>query len=147
FPNAREGKGMSAETLAAGLPYHFSELNDPNGSYLGTSFSGGNVLFDLFHRDRIRRCSNEDVVGKMGAGKSTLLKKLAMDNHSRGQFMTGFDVTGDCESQVKAIQGYTISLDGSEGIINPLLIYKTDDTSAEEDHEPKKDKQNICMQH
>src|SRR5699024_9018821 len=147
FPNAREGKGMSAETLAAGLPYHFSELNDPNGSYLGTSFSGGNVLFDLFHLDRKRRFYNGVVVGKMGAGKSTLLKKLAMDNHSRGNFIRGFDVIGEIESLVNAIKGYTISLDGSEGIINPLQIYKTVDTSAEEDHDPKKDEQNIFMQH
>src|SRR5699024_85246 len=104
-------------------------------------------LFDLFHRDRKRRFYNGVVVGKMGAGKSTLLKKLAMDNHSRGNFIRGFDVTGEFESLVNAMQGYTISLDGSEGIINPLQIYKTVDTSAEEDHDPKKDEQNIFMQH
>src|SRR5699024_7465681 len=94
-----------------------------------------------------RRFYNGVVVGKMGAGKSTLLKKLAMDNHSRGNFIRGFDVTGEFESLVNAMQGYTISLDGSEGIINPLQIYKTVDTSAEEDHDPKKDEQDIFMQH
>lgn len=147
FPNVREGKGMPAETLGAGLPYHFSELNDPTGSYLGMSFSGGNVLFDLFHRDRQRRFYNGVVVGKMGAGKSTLLKKLAMDNHSRGNFIRGFDVTGEFETLVNAMRGYIISLDGSEGIINPLEIFRTVDTSGEKDHDPKKDEQNSFMQH
>lgn len=75
LPNKREGKGLPAMSLAAGLPYHFSELNDRNGSYLGTTFSGGNVLFDLFHKDKKRRYYNGVVVGTMGAGKSTTLKK------------------------------------------------------------------------
>ena len=43
---------MPALTLAAGLPFHYSELNDPRGSYLGTTFTGGNVIFDLFHKDK-----------------------------------------------------------------------------------------------
>ena len=52
FPNKRESKGIPALSLAAGLPFHFSKLNDPTGSYLGTTFSGGNVIYDLFHRDK-----------------------------------------------------------------------------------------------
>lgn len=127
FPNKREGKGIPALSLAAGLPFHFSELNDPRGSYLGTSFTGGNVLFDLFHKDKRRRFYNGVVVGTMGAGKSTTLKKLMMDNACRGNFIRGFDVVGEFETLVNTLQGQYISLDGSQGIINPLQIYRVED--------------------
>ncbi|MFS0646118.1 VirB4 family type IV secretion system protein [Siminovitchia sp. 179-K 8D1 HS] len=127
FPNKREGKGIPALSLAAGLPFHFSELNDPKGSYLGASFTGGNVLFDLFHKDKKRRFYNGVVVGTMGAGKSTALKKLTMDNACRGNFIRGFDVTGEFTTLVDALNGQTISLDGSHGVINPLQIYRVED--------------------
>lgn len=127
LPNSREGKGLPALSLAAGLPFHFSELNDSKGSYIGTSFTGGNVLFDLFHKDKKRRFYNGVVVGTMGAGKSTLLKKLAMDNACRNNFIRGFDVTGEFATLVDALGGKSISLDGSQGIINPLEIYRTED--------------------
>lgn len=125
LPNKREGKGLQGLSLAAGLPYHFSELNDPTGSYLGMTFSGGNVLFDLFHKDKKRKFYNGVAIGKMGMGKSTLLKKLMFDNASRGNLIRVFDVTGEFEPSVEALNGYTISLDGSQGILNPLQVYKT----------------------
>ena len=147
LPNKREGKGMPAITLAAGLPYSFSDLDDTNGSYLGISSTGGNVLFDLFYRDKKRRFYNGVVVGKMGAGKSTLLKKLAFDNASRGNFIRGFDVTGEFATLVGALNGHSIALDGSQGIINPLQIFRTVDNSREEDYDAKKDEQLSFMQH
>lgn len=147
FPNKREGKGMPAVTLASALPYHFSELDDPNGSYLGTSFTNGAIMFDLFHRDRKRRFYNGVVVGKMGAGKSTLLKKLAMDNASRNNFIRGFDVTGEFETLIKTLNGHMINLDGSNGLINPLEVYQTVDNSSEDDYDPKKDDRLSFMEH
>lgn len=142
LPNKREGKGMPAISLASGLPFHYSELDDPKGSYLGSSFSGGNVLFDLFHKDKKRRYYNGVVVGTMGAGKSTTLKKLVMDNASRNNFIRGFDVTGEFEVLVEALNGHSISLDGSQGIINPLQIFKTADND-----EKTKDEELSFMQH
>lgn len=140
FPNKREGKGMPATTLAAGLPYHFSELNDRRGSYFGTSFTGGNVLLDLFHRDKLRRFYNAVVVGKMGAGKSTTLKKLLTDNAARGDFIRGFEMTGEFNTLIKNQGGKIISLDGNDGIINILQIFRSDniendDSQSEENHE------------
>src|SRR5690625_5733268 len=81
----------------------FSGLNDQRGSYLGSSFRGGNVMFDLFHSDKLRRFYNGVVIGKMGAGKSTTLKKLLMDNEARGNFIRGFDVTGEFKTLVSAL--------------------------------------------
>src|SRR5699024_6228556 len=138
LPNKREGKGMPAISLASGLPYDFSELNDRTGSYLGSSFTGGNVMFDLFHSDKLRRFYNGVVVGKMGAGKSTTLKKLLMDNEARGNFIRGFDVTGEFYTLVKSIEGKMLSLDGSDGIVNPLQIYRSDDARIEGDDDEGK---------
>lgn len=147
----REGKGIPSMPLASGLPYNFADLNDKNGSYLGESSTGGNVLFDLFHIDDQRRFYNAVVVGKMGAGKSTLLKKLTFDNASRGNFIRGFDVTGEFEVLVKALNGHTIALDGSQGIINPLEINKTADSSDQEGYDEKeghiKDQDMSFMRH
>lgn len=148
FPNRREGKGIPSITLAAGLPYDFSELNDRTGSYLGSSFTGGNVMFDLFHSDKLRRFYNGVVIGEMGAGKSTTLKKLLMDNEARGNFIRGFDVTGEFNTLVNALKGKTISLDGSDGIINPLQIYRSDDTSTIQEQASFEQYEKQCfMQH
>ncbi|MCT6922819.1 type IV secretion system protein VirB4 [Metasolibacillus sp.] len=145
LPNQREGKGMQGLTLAAGLPYHFSELNDPTGSYLGTTFSGGNVVFDLFHKDKQRRFYNAVVAGLMGAGKSTLLKKLTVDNACRQNIIRGFDVVGEFETVVSELGGHMISLDGSQGILNPLQIYRQEDGSKEKS---KQKSEELCfMQH
>lgn len=124
FPNKRDGKGLSSHALAGGYPFHFTQLNDPNGTHLGRTFTGGSVLFDLFHKDKRRRFYNAVVAGTMGAGKSTTLKKLMLDNAIRGNFIRGFDVTGEFAPLVKELGGRLISLDGSEGIINPLQVLK-----------------------
>ncbi|WP_229386589.1 hypothetical protein [Lysinibacillus sphaericus] len=72
----------------------------------------------------------------MGAGKSTLLKKLSMDNGCRGNYIRGFDVTGEFETVVTvSLNGHYISLDGSQGIINPLQIYRTKDGTDQESEE------------
>ena len=127
LPNQRTGREMGARTIAAGYPYHFTKLEDPNGTFLGTTFTGGNVLFDLFHKDNQRRYYNGILVGTMGAGKSTALKKITLDNACRGNIIRGIDVTGEFQTMVKELGGKMISLDGSQGIINPLQILKIDE--------------------
>ncbi|MBU3174414.1 VirB4 family type IV secretion system protein [Clostridium estertheticum] len=127
LPNKRMGKEIGSKTLAAGYPFHFTKLDDDNGTYLGGTTTGGNILFDMFYKDKLRRYYNSIIIGTMGSGKSTLLKKLTLDNACRGNLIRGIDVTGEFENEVKELGGKMIALDGTCGIINPLQILRTSD--------------------
>ncbi|MDS0528319.1 ATP-binding protein [Clostridium sp. SHJSY1] len=127
FPNKRLGKEIGAKTIAGGYPFHFTKLNDPYGIFLGTTVTGGNVLFDLFHKDKQRKYYNGLIFGTMGSGKSTTLKKITLDNACRGNIIRGIDVTGEFETLVRELDGKMIALDGTNGIINPLQVLKTSD--------------------
>lgn len=133
FPNRRIGKEIGARTIAAGYPFHYTKLNDPFGTYLGTTNTGGNVLFDMFHKDKQRKYYNGVIVGTMGSGKSTTLKKLLLDNAIRGNIIRGFDVTGEFEELISGedgLHGKCIALDGTNGIINPLEVMRTSDKES-----------------
>lgn len=125
YINKRNGKEIPALSLAGGFPFHFTFLNDPYGIYYGTTKTKGSVIFDLFHKDKQRKSYNGVVIGKMGAGKSTLLKKIMSDNAMKGYKIRGFDITGEFEDIVREYNGKQIALDGSQGQINPLQVYKT----------------------
>lgn len=132
FPNIREGHPVFSETLAAGHPFHFSSLLDPYGSFYGrTDSSGGAVLWDMFLKDSFRRYYNAVIAGGMGSGKSTLLKKIFKARACKGDFIRGFDVSEEWHDLVKTFGGKIISLDGSDGILNPWQVLKTaEDESA-----------------
>lgn len=122
----RVGQPIQSETLAIGNPFHFSCLSDPYGTYLGyTTSSGGSVIFDLFAITKRRLSYNALVFGKMGAGKSTALKKILLDRAVRGDYVRGFDVTGEFATLVEHLGGKIIAFDGSQGIINDLEVLQT----------------------
>lgn len=125
FITKRSGKEIKASTLGAGYNYHYSNLDDPRGSYYGTSFTGGNVLLDLFHKDQLRQFYNGIILGKMGSGKSTLLKKIVVTELSKGNKIRAFDASGEFNQIAEAFNGKFISLDGTDGLINPLQVYRT----------------------
>jgi archaellum component FlaC len=125
YINKRRGKEIPSLALAGGFPFHFTQLSDPYGTYYGTTQTNGSVIFDLFHRDKQRKSYNAVLIGKMGAGKSTLLKKSLMDNAVKGYKIRVFDIVGEFKDLTEALGGKTIALDGSQGIINPLQVYKT----------------------
>lgn len=136
YLNKRKGKEIPASTLGGGYPFHYTSLHDPTGTYLGTTYTGGTVLFDIFHKDKKRKHYNALMVGAMGSGKSTLLKKMVLEQAIRGNKVRILDVTGEFSDLVERLGGIQIALDGSEGIINPLHVYKTavnDDGSTNEE--------------
>lgn len=125
YPNKRIGIGIPTMSLAAGMPFHFTSLSDPHGTYYGITDTNGNVIFDLFHKDQRRKFYNALMIGKMGSGKSTLLKKIALDYGIKGDKIRVLDITGEFEELTRRLDGKVIALDGSHGIINPLQVYKT----------------------
>ena len=125
FKNKRSGKAIPSSSIGGGYFFHFTQLNDPTGVYLGTTTTGGNVLFDLFTKDNKRKSYNAVVFGMMGAGKSTLLKKLVLDNAIQGQTIRILDIVGEFKDLVVELGGSTVSLDGTNGMINPLQILAT----------------------
>ena len=67
---ARYGQPLESITLADGIPFHFTNLVDPTGTYLGSTSLGGTVLFDMHTQNNVRTAYNGVVLGKQGAGKS-----------------------------------------------------------------------------
>lgn len=126
FLNSRPGQPFFSETLGGGNPFHFSSLNDEYGSVFGVSDStSGAVIWDLFCKTKQRLSYNVIVFGEMGAGKSTFLKKSFKDRAMRGDFVRGFDVSGEWQELVREFGGKILSLDGSDGLLNPLEVLKT----------------------
>lgn len=126
-PNARIGIPMEDEALAAGDPFHFSFLHDPNGLYLGSTACGGTVNFNMFYKSEIRMYYNVLILGLMGSGKSTLLKKLAHNAYILGDYVRIFDVTGELEHMCEICGMKRINLDGTNGIFNMFQILKVDE--------------------
>lgn len=142
FKSKKVPKAIPAMSLAGGYPFYYTSLDDPTGLFLGRTFTGGNVNFDIFTKTDIRNFYNSVIVGTMGAGKSTLLKKIVVNNTVVGNTTRIFDITGEFRSLVKSLDGRIISLDGNGEIINPLQVLATivDDETYE-----VKDKESYMM--
>ena len=54
LPNARLGIPILDEAIAAGDPFHFASLSDPNGLYLGSTSCGGSVMLNPFIKSSVR---------------------------------------------------------------------------------------------
>lgn len=127
----RLGQPVPSNTLAGGNPFHFDSLNDPNGGLLGYTMStGGSVLFDLFFKNELRTHYSAALFGTLGSGKSTTLKKQVVDRAVRGDYIRGFDVSGEFTRLIIRLGGVVISLDGTDGIINALEIISTDENES-----------------
>ncbi|MFS0788842.1 type IV secretion system protein VirB4 [Shouchella sp. 1P09AA] len=126
YSNKRKGVEIPALSIAGGLPFHYTSLDDPYGTHYGTTDTNGNVLFDMFHQDAKRKFYNAVMIGKMGSGKSTMLKKVALDNAIKGNKIRVLDVTGEFTELANKLDGKVIALDGTNGSINPLHVYKSD---------------------
>ncbi|MBS6502187.1 MAG: ATP-binding protein [Clostridium sp.] len=125
YINRRIGEPIPSIFLGGGYPFHYTSLSDPTGIPLGTSKTGGKVMYDLFTRNDYRKSFNALVLGLMGSGKSTLLKKLLKNVAIVGNTLRVLDITGEFKSLIQKYGGKVIALDGTDGIINPLQIFAT----------------------
>lgn len=119
---------IKSTLLAAGNPFHYSSLEDPYGDFLGITECGGNILFDEFTRNNIRVNSSAIVIGNMRFGKSSLLKLRLKSRALRGDFTRTFDITGEFSALTKELGGRVLNMDGTDGIINLLEIFKAGET-------------------
>ena len=127
LPNARLGIPILDEAIAAGDPFHFASLSDPNGLYLGGTSCGGSVMFNPFFKSSVRTYYNTLILGNMGSGKSTLLKKLSYHSFLLGDYVRLFDVVGELRYMADVCGWTTINLDGTDGIYNMFQILKVDE--------------------
>lgn len=121
----RSGKGIPATAFGAGYPFDHTYLSDPTGFPLATTATGGSFVWDLFTVNGKRTFYNMIVLGNMGMGKSTLLKLIEEDAFAKNYFIRGYDKVRDYEYLTKEQGGLYITLDGSDGKLNPLQIYAT----------------------
>lgn len=124
------GQPLTSNAVAAGNPFHFSNLTDERGQFLGKTPCGGNVLFYLFTKSRSRLYYNFLCTGTMGSGKSTLLKKQVLATAIMGDYVRVFDISGEFTTLVNVLGGKVIKLDGSGGILNPLEILRGGDNDV-----------------
>ena len=86
------------------------------------------MIFDEFTRNMIRVNSSAVIVGNMRFGKSTLLKLRLKARAIRGDFTRTFDISGEFTELTRQLGGRVLQMDGTDGIINLLEIYRSGDT-------------------
>jgi GTP-binding protein EngB required for normal cell division len=123
--NKRVGNPLPALSLAGGYPFNHEQLNDPYGFLLGTSSTGGNVIFDLFRKTEHRLSYDMIIAGKKGSGKSSAMKKIIKYNVIIGNYGRVIDVTGEFTPLAKKLGGKVVTLNGKDGIINYLEVFQT----------------------
>lgn len=120
------GKVIPASTLAGGLPFVNSGINDDEGLALGRDAMGGVVILDLWKRGGDRTNSNWTVLGAPGMGKSTAVKKILYNEWSTGTKVIVIDPEREYREMCADMGGQWINAGGGQTVINPLEIVDTD---------------------
>ena len=128
--NRRTGTPMPSLTLAGGYPFNTEQLLDPFGSYIASTETGGNVIFDQFHKTARRLSYDALAIGRKGSGKSTLLKMLVQNSLVTGSYIRVLDCTGEFTELARHFGGTVIAMDGSSGMLNIMEIFKSGDSEA-----------------
>lgn len=120
------GLSMSAADLGGAFWADFAKLDDPYGTIIGTSITGGIINFNAYLKDgRFRTRPFLALMGAPSFGKSTLQKMLVEDAFKRGHRIVVFDPQVEYGGLCDYAGGVTVKLDGSAGMINPMQIYPT----------------------
>lgn len=120
------GLSMSSADLGGAFWADHVKLQDPEGTYLGTTFTNGLVNFNPYLRDSGYRSRPFLLfLGSPGFGKSTLQKMLLEDSVMRGNRTVYFDPADEYDGITEYLDGVSVSLDGSDGMINPMQPYPT----------------------
>lgn len=141
------GRNMPTGSLAAGLPFYSSGINDGKGIVLGVDGLDGMVNIDMWNSgkpDRVNR--NGVILGMPGTGKSTLVKKLFLNEFAKKRKVIVIDPEQEYLGLARfaGSDGQIINPMTAQGLINPLEI--KDDTTlenAQSDLEIRKAKEEI----
>ncbi|OTN83772.1 hypothetical protein A5819_003752 [Enterococcus sp. 7E2_DIV0204] len=121
----RFGLELPSEAIAEGFAHNQTYLHDPTGFPVGHTQTGGMVYFDQFHKDADRLSYNMFLSGMMGSSKSTTLKKLAKDQLARGNYVFGYDKTGEFKDFTKKHNGLYLLVGDENERINMMQIFPT----------------------
>jgi len=122
----QQGLSMSSADLGGSFWADHTKLEDPFGTVIGTTFTGGVVNFNMYLRDSGFRSRPFAVfLGQPGFGKSTLQKMLIEDALKRGHRVVAFDPSMEYSGLADYAGGVVVTLDGAAGMINPFEVFAT----------------------
>lgn len=98
-------------------------LQDKYGSLIGF-IDQEPVLFDEFIKNSKRKSHNMFIQGDYGTGKTTLIQKRFYARSIRSDKIRTFDVHEEYVHLTNEMMGKNMLLDGTDGMVNPLQIFK-----------------------
>lgn len=125
FLNNSEGMMIPATAMGGGYPFNHVYLRDPFGTYLGTTDTGGEFIYDAFRVTEDRTSFSGIMFGLPGYGKSTLMKMLEEGLVGRNTMVRGIEKNRDWYKLIDSQDGLVVDLSGQNGLINPLEITAT----------------------
>ena len=130
-PLAKEGRGISSNTVAACYPWVFAHISDEGGVKLGES-DGIPVFINFFRRDSERVNSNMVIVGKSGSGKSYATKSLLANLAAEDAKIFILDPENEYTELAGNLHGQIINVGNAQyGRLNPFhIITALDDDEA-----------------
>lgn len=121
-----KGFPMKAYALAGSYAFNQTFIAHPRGSYMGLTMQRGEVMYDPSYNDhRTQLTAYNLVVGGERSGKSSFAKKNLGPLVSRGDTVWVFDKSNEWRDLVNYYYGVTLTLDGSQNIINLMQVFGT----------------------
>ncbi|WP_273711691.1 type IV secretion system protein VirB4 [Leuconostoc mesenteroides] len=121
-----KGFPMKAYALAGSYAFNQTFIAHPRGSYMGLTMQRGEVMYDPSYNDhRTQLTAYNLVVGGERSGKSSFAKKNLGPLVSRGDAVWVFDKSNEWRDLVNYYYGVTLTLDGSQNIINLMQVFGT----------------------
>ena len=121
-PEAKNGRGIPSNSMAACYPWVYAHISDEGGFKLGSS-SGVPVFIDFFRRDSERVNSNMVIIGKSGSGKSYATKSILSNLASEDAKIFILDPENEYSELAHNLHGKVINVANAQyGRLNPFHI-------------------------
>ncbi|MBR6381412.1 MAG: DUF87 domain-containing protein, partial [Lachnospiraceae bacterium] len=133
-PEAKQGRGIPSNSIAACYPWIYAHISDEGGFKLGAS-EGVPVFIDFFRRDSERVNSNMVIIGKSGSGKSYATKSLLSNLAAEDAKIFILDPENEYAELANNLHGKVINVANAQfGRLNPFhIITALDDDEGEGD--------------